>query len=331
MMKAGARNTIADVSSIRVGHATDEAAKSGVSVIWPVHPATAAVHVAGGAPGTRETDLLAPENTVERVHALALSGGSAFGLAAADGVMAALAEAGEGFAVGPHHIPIVPSAILFDLMAGGNDSRPDYRALGRQALRQASTDIRLGSLGAGTGAMTATVRGGIGSASSVLDGIGTIGALVAVNALGNPLIGSTRHFWAAPFEQRGELGYLGWPALMPEDAMTLRLKHRPVLPNTNTTIAVIATDAALTKAQCKRLAMAAHDGFTRALWPAHLPMDGDLVFALSTAEPGSTPVGIETMIDLCASAASTMARAIARGIYEAKPLPGDPKPAWRNL
>lgn len=330
-MKAGPRNTIADVSSIRVGHATDDAAKSGVSVVWPVQPATAAIHVMGGAPGTRETDLLAPENTVERIHALVLAGGSAFGLAAADGVMAALAEAGEGFAVGPHHIPIVPAAILFDLTAGGDGFRPDYATLGRHALQNASADIALGSVGAGAGAMTATVRGGIGSASSVLDGAGTIGALVAVNALGNPLVGSSRHFWAAPFEQRGELGYFGWPALMPEDAMTLRLKHRPVPPNANTTIAVIATDAPLTKAQCKRLAIAAHDGFARALWPAHLPMDGDLVFALSTAEPGATPVSIESMIDLCAAAAATMARAIARGVYEAKPLPGDPKPAWRNL
>ncbi|OXT00268.1 peptidase T4 [Notoacmeibacter marinus] len=330
-MNIGPRNTIADVSDIRVGHATDDAAKSGATVIWPVRPATAAVHVMGGAPGTRETDLLAPENTVERIHALVLSGGSAFGLAAADGVMAALAEAGEGFPVGPHHIPIVPAAILFDLMAGGDGILPDYASLGRHALQNAATDIALGSVGAGTGAMTATVRGGVGSASSVLDGIGTVGALVAVNALGNPLVGSSRHFWAAPFEQRGELGYLGWPALMPEDATTVRLKHRPVPPNANTTIGVIATDAPLTKAQCKRLAIAAHDGFARAVWPAHLPMDGDLVFALSTAEPGAVPVGIETMIDLCAAATATMARAIARGVYEARPLPGDPKPAWRNL
>ncbi|RLQ88061.1 P1 family peptidase [Notoacmeibacter ruber] len=330
-MKAGPRNTIADIAGILIGHASDESAKSGVTVLRPPAPSIAAVHVAGGAPGTRETDLLAPENTVERIHALVLSGGSAFGLAAADGVMKGLADQGEGYAVGPHHVPIVPAAIIFDLMAGGDGSRPDYAGLGHQALENASSDVELGSVGAGTGAMTATVRGGIGSASSIVEGAGTIGALVAVNALGNPLVGSSRHFWAAPFEEQGELGYLGWPALMPEDAAKITLKHRPVPPNANTTIGVVATDAALTKAQCKRLAIAAHDGYSRALWPSHTPMDGDLVFALSTAEPGRKAVETEEMIDLCAAAASTMARAIARGVYEATSMPGDPKPAWREL
>ena len=330
-MKAGPRNTIADVSGVKVGHANDFSAKSGVTVVRPTAPAIGAVHVMGGAPGTRETDLLSPQNTVERIHAVVLSGGSAFGLAAADGVTAALADAGEGFPVGPFRVPIVPAAILFDLIAGGDGSKVDYAALGREAVRNAAADFEIGSVGAGTGAMTATVRGGIGSASTVLDGIGTIGALVALNALGNPLIGSSRHFWAAPFEEGCEFGGLGWPEKLPSDAKKLRLKHRPIPPNTNTTIAVIATDVPLSKAQCQRLAVSAHDGFARAIWPAHLPMDGDLVFALSTAELRATAVDTETMIDLCAAAASTMSRAIARGVYEASSLPGDPKPAWRDL
>ncbi len=330
-MKRGPRNTIADVRGISVGHATDTKAKTGVTVIRPAQPAVAAVHVMGGAPGTRETDLLAPQNTVERVHAVILSGGSAFGLAAADGVMAALAESGEGFAVGPHRVPIVPAAILFDLIAGGNGKRPDFAALGREAITNASDVVGLGSVGAGTGAMTATVRGGIGSASAVLEGIGTIGSLAAVNALGSPLIGSTTHFWAAPFEQHGEFGARGWPEDIPADAARVRLKHRPVPANSNTTIAVVATDAPLTKAQCQRLAIAAHDGFARALWPAHTPMDGDVVFALSTADPDRAPVDGEAMIDLCAAAAATMTRAIARAVFEAAPLPGDPKPAFRDL
>ncbi|WP_431522422.1 P1 family peptidase [Shinella zoogloeoides] len=330
-MATGPKNRITDVAGLRVGNATDHKLRSGVTVVLCDEPATAAVQVLGGAPGTRETDLLEPHNTVQTVDALVLSGGSAFGLDAASGVQAGLREMGRGFAVGPHLVPIVPAAILFDLMNGGDKDwgrYPPYRELGYAALADAAADFETGSVGAGTGALTATFKGGLGSASSVLDNGFTVGALVAVNALGSATIGDTRHFWAAPFEETDEFGGLGLPAPFPEDARTPRTKmsRRPAGVE-NTTIAVIATDAVLTKAEAKRLAIAAHDGFARALWPAHTPLDGDLVFALATGRSGRAPEP-EDFIDLCALAASTMARAIARGVHDATPMPGDVMPSW---
>ncbi|QKV18054.1 P1 family peptidase [Oricola thermophila] len=332
--KAGPRNLITDVNGLLVGNVEDSRLKSGVTAVICEQPATAAVQVLGGAPGTRETDLLEPHNTVEAVDALVLSGGSAYGLDAASGVQAALAEAGRGFAVGPHRIPIVPAAILFDLLNGGDKDwgrYPPYRELGHQAVATASADFALGSHGAGAGAMTADLMGGLGSASTRLADIGaTVGAIVAVNPVGSVTVAGTRHFWAAPFELDGEFGGLGLPHPLPEDATRLRLKFRDdgaASPRANTTIGVIATDVALTKAECKRLAIAAHDGFARAIWPCHTPMDGDLVFAVST---GRKPLsaGSDAMIDLCAAAAATMARAIARGVHAATAQTGDPLPVW---
>lgn len=330
-MRPGRRNLITDVAGLKVGNATDDALRSGVTVVLCEEPATAAVQVLGGAPGTRETDLLEPHNTVQTVDALVLSGGSAFGLDAASGVQAGLREAGRGFAVGPHLVPIVPAAILFDLMNGGDKDwgrYPPYRELGYSALADAGDNFETGSAGAGTGALTATFKGGLGSASSVLPGGFTVGALVAVNALGSATIGDTRHFWAAPFEEADEFGGLGMPVPFPAEAREPRTKmsRRPT-GTENTTIAVIATDAVLTKAEAKRLAIAAHDGFSRALWPAHTPLDGDLVFALATGRSGRVPAP-EDFIDLCAAAASTMARAIARGVHDAAPMPGDVMPSW---
>jgi L-aminopeptidase/D-esterase-like protein len=320
-----------DVAGLTVGHATDHVLRSGVTVVLCEEPAIAAVQVLGGAPGTRETDLLEPHNTVQTVDAVVLSGGSAFGLDAASGVQAGLREAGRGFAVGPHHIPIVPAAILFDLMNGGNKDwgrYPPYRELGYAALAAAAEDFETGSVGAGTGALTATFKGGLGSASSVLDSGFAVGALVAVNALGSATVGDSRHFWAAPFEEDGEFSGLGLPVPLPPQARLPRTKmsRRPT-GTENTTIAVIATDAVLTKAEAKRLAIAAHDGFARALWPAHTPYDGDLVFALATGRSGRTPAP-EDFIELSAAAASTMARAIARGVHDATPMAGDVMPSW---
>lgn len=330
-MRPGRRNLITDVAGLKVGNATDNALRSGVTVVLCEEPTTAAVQVLGGAPGTRETDLLEPHNTVQTVDALVLAGGSAFGLDAASGVQAGLREAGRGFAVGPHRVPIVPAAILFDLMNGGDKDwgrYPPYRELGYSALADAGDDFETGSAGAGTGALTATFKGGLGSASSVLRDGFTVGALVAVNALGSATIGDTRHFWAAPFEEADEFGGLGMPVPFPAEAREPRTKmsRRPTGME-NTTIAVIATDAVLTKAEAKRLAIAAHDGFSRALWPAHTPLDGDLVFALATGRSGRVPAP-EDFIDLCAAAASTMARAIARGVHDAAPMPGDVMPSW---
>lgn len=330
----GSRNLITDVAGLSVGHCDDSRLKSGVTAILCDEPATAAVQILGGAPGTRETDLLEPHNTVETVDALVLSGGSAFGLDAASGAQAALVEMGRGFAVGPHRIPIVPAAILFDLLNGGDKNwgrYPPYRELGYAAIQAAATDFALGSHGAGAGALTADLKGGIGSASTVLDHAGaTVGALVAANPVGTTTIGGSRHFWAAPFEIGDEFGGLGLPAPLPEDATRLRLKFRDAgefNPRANTTIAVIATDARLSKAECKRLAIAAHDGFARAIWPCHTPMDGDLVFAVSTGR-AALKGGADGFIDLCAAAASTMARAIARGVHAAAPAKDDVLPVW---
>lgn len=333
MLKAGPRNLITDVAGLKVGNASDSKLKSGCTVLLCENPATAAVKVLGGAPGTRETDLLEPHNTVEQVNALVLSGGSAFGLDAGSGVQAALREEGIGFEVGTQRVPIVPGAVLFDLLNGGDKDwgrYPPYRELGYEATQSASSDFTLGSVGAGTGATVKGLKGGLGSASSILESGVTIGALVAVNALGMVTVGKSRHFWAAPFEIGNEFGGLGLPHPFPADATEIGTKFSGAARDANTTIGVIATDLILTTAQAKRLAIAAHDGYARAVWPAHTPFDGDLVFALATGTSGRTPE-IAEFIDLCAAAASTMARAIARGVHAATPADNDPFPVWRSL
>ncbi|MBX3596406.1 MAG: P1 family peptidase [Rhizobiaceae bacterium] len=332
-MKAGPRNLITDVEGLRVGNAADDALKSGTTVIVCDRPTVASVQVLGGAPGTRETDLLEPHNTVEHVDAIVLSGGSAFGLDAASGAQAALREAGVGFPVGDMRIPIVPAAILFDLINGGDKNwgrYAPYRELGYQATRNASHSFEIGTAGAGTGALTAGLKGGLGSASGVMKNGVTIGALVAVNAVGSTTIGKSQHFWAGPFELEEEFGGLGMPHPMPGDSADIRLKFRNDAALQNTTIAVIATDAVLPKSGAKRMAISAHDGFARAIWPSHTPMDGDLVFGLATGASGIalTP---DTIIDFYAVAGAVMARAIARGVHAAVPSPNDLLPCWSDL
>lgn len=323
-MKPGARNLITDVAGLRVGNAADTRARTGTSVLVGDRPFTAAVHVMGGAPGTRETDLLSPDRLVQEVDALVLSGGSAFGLDACGGVMAGLADKGRGFAVGTARVPIVPGAILFDLLNGGiREPAPDYSALGRAALECAAADFATGSAGAGYGALTSGLKGGLGSASAVLANGLTVGALVAVNALGSATVGDSVHFWAAPWEIGSEFGGLGLPARFPaQDEPPPRKRLGEA-----TTIAIVATDAALTQAQAQRMAIAAHDGIGRALVPAHTPFDGDLVFAAATgAKPLGDPLA-DTFI-LGHAAACCLARAIARAIFQAIPVPGDANPAW---
>lgn len=325
-------NLLTDVAGLRVGNADDAALKSGVTVVLCVDPAVASVHVMGGAPGARETDLLAPEQTVERIDAVVLSGGSAFGLDAASGVMAGLREMGRGVAVGPARVPIVPAAIHFDLLNGGDKNwgaSSPYAALGRAALAAAVDTFAIGTAGAGAGATTANLKGGLGSASTRLPGGFTVAALVAVNAVGQATVGDTGHFWAAPFEVGDEFGGRGLPSPFPPDATRLRHKGQ-ANPLQNTTIAVVATDALLTKAEAKRLAVMAHDGFARALWPSHTPIDGDLVFAIATGRarlPAGTAID---MIALGSAGAACMARAIARGVFAATPAPGDTVPTWRE-
>ncbi len=331
--RAGPKNLITDVAGLLVGNAIDEKVRTGVSVVVCEEPAVAGVQVLGGAPGTRETDLLEPQNSVEKIHALVLSGGSAFGLDAASGAQAALREQGKGLEIGGQHIPLVPGAILFDLLNGGDKDwgrYPPYRELAYEATRQASSDFAIGSAGAGYGALTAGLKGGLGSASTVLDNGLTIGALVGVNATGSATVAGSRHFWAAPFEIGDEFGSLGLPSPMPPDATDLALKYRLMrFTGLNTTIAIIATDADLTKAQAKTLSIAAHDGFTRAIWPAHTPIDGDLVFALATGR-SKVKIDRDASVDLFAAAGATMARAIARAIYAATPAAGDLLPVWSS-
>jgi L-aminopeptidase/D-esterase-like protein len=328
--RTGAKNLITDVAGLGVGNASDAWLKSGVSVVLCEEPAVAGIQVLGGAPGTRETDMLEAHNMAEAVDAIVLSGGSAFGLDAASGVQAALREQGRGFRIGDKVIPLVPCAIVFDLLNGGDKDwgrYPPYRELGYEAVQAASADFGIGSAGAGTGATTAGLKGGLGSASTLLDNGVTVGALAAVNAVGSVTVGASRHFWAAPFEIGDEFGGLGLPHPLPREATAIDLKSRRPRSGENTTIAVIATDAVLTKAACKRLAIAAHDGFARAIWPAHTPIDGDLVFALATGRRGRTPDPDEA-IDLYAAAGATMARAIARGVYAATAAEGDLFPVW---
>ncbi|WP_299481156.1 P1 family peptidase [uncultured Roseibium sp.] len=329
---SSARNLITDVPGLKVGNASDKDLKSGATVLLPEEPAVASVAIHGGAPGTREIALLEPEQTVEKIDAIVLAGGSAFGLDAGAGVQGRLADLGYGFAVGPVRVPIVPTAILFDLLNGGDKSwgqAAPYRDLGRSALDAVAYEFSLGSVGAGTGATTANIKGGLGSASQQLDNGITVGAVVAVNALGRATIGDSAHFWAAPFEIGDEFGGLGMAVPFPKDAVQVRTKLDALKAGANTTIAAVATDAVLTKGEAKRLAVMAHDGLARALWPAHTPLDGDLVFALSTGQR-NLENGLEDMVRLGAAAASCLARAIARGIYNATPAEGDPVPTWQQ-
>ena len=324
-MRPGPLNLITDVPGLKVGNAHDPALRSGVTVLTADRPFTASVHVMGGAPGTRETDLLAPDRLVDGVDALFLSGGSAFGLDAGTGLMAGLRAMGRGFPVGPVRVPIVPGAILFDLLNGGDKDWADspYPTLGRTALEAARPDFALGTAGAGFGAMTGALKGGLGSASAVLPSGITVGALVAVNALGSATVGDTPHFWAAPWEEGSEFGGLGPAPIVP---------HQAPLPQKllgeATTIAIVASDAALTKPQAQRMAVAAHDGMARALVPSHTPLDGDLVFSVATgARAMDDP--LTDAFQIGHAAATCVARAIARAVFLAGAMPGDLQPSWQ--
>lgn len=316
---AGARNLITDVAGVRIGHAHDTRLASGTTVVLFDEPAVASVDVRGGGPGSRDTELLDPEKTVDRIDALVLSGGSAFGLDATTGVQAWLREQGRGFAIGPARVPIVPGAILFDLLNGGDKNWgrfSPYRELGYTAAANAGTDCAIGSVGAGLGATTVNLQGGLGSASATIDGI-TIGAIAAVNAVGSVTVGDGPYFWAAPFEYNGEFGHRGpAPNIAPAD-LALRTKGGAGM---NTTIVVVATDAALNKMQARRVAVMAQDGLARAIYPVHTPLDGDTVFVAAT---GRRPLGdpVHDVTRIGSTAANVVARAIARAVYEASALP----------
>lgn len=329
MASRGARNAITDVGGLMVGNAQDAAVKTGASVVLCERPANAGVAVAGGGPGTRETDLLKAGMLVQAVDAVVLSGGSAYGLAAADGVAAELGAAGRGFGLidrpGVPKTPIVPAAILYDLANGGAKTwgaEPPYNALGRAALKAAAADFETGAAGAGHGARAGQLAGGLGTASWVSDDDLTVGALVAVNCFGSVLMPGTDCYWAWPFEVGGEFGGARPPAgyaVNPEDWGAAKLNPAP---GQNTTIACVATDAPLAPSQCQRLAEMALAGLARAIRPVFAPVDGDTVFALATGTGPAREVDAITLSRLGELAAGCLARAVARGVWQANREPG---------
>jgi L-aminopeptidase/D-esterase-like protein len=326
----GRRNLITDVRGILVGNAHDERLASGVTVALFEEPAIASGLVLGGAPAHRDAAVLEPEMAVERVNAIVLSGGSGFGLDAASGVQAWLRERGIGIQVGRMHVPIVPQAICFDLLNGGDKDwgrYPPYRELAYEAAERGASEHLLGTYGGGYGATTVNLKGGLGSASAVTPSGYTIGALVVVNAIGSAAIGEGPHFWAAPYEEEGEFGGLGWPPAFTPEMRHIAWKGGP---QPGTTIGLIATDAHLSKGMAKRLAIAAHLGLAKALNLSHALYDGDTIFSAATGRrPLHDPA--HHVIEICAAATNCMARAIARGVYEATalPFPGA-LPAWRD-
>jgi L-aminopeptidase/D-esterase-like protein len=340
-MATGPLNAVTDVPGVLVGHHArrEPGWATGTTVLLVPDGAVGAVDGRGGAPGTRETDLLEPSNLVQRVHGVCLTGGSAYGLAAADGVMRWLSERDIGFPVGmrPHEVvPIVPAAVLFDLPRSDWGNRPDA-GFGYAACEAADAGpVALGTVGAGTGAKLGSLHGGVGTASAVLPSGFVVGALVAANAAGQAVDLATGVPWAANLEVAGEFGVRGWPGR----AGTWSGSGADAAPTgLNTTVGVVAVDAELSKAECRRLAMAAQDGLARAVRPAHSMFDGDTVFALATgarplaAAPGSgsfaVPARAAELDTLCAAAADVFARAMVRALLAAESLPG--LPAYRDV
>jgi L-aminopeptidase/D-esterase-like protein len=328
-----ARNLLTDIAGVTVGHADDAVLASGVTAIIFDKPAVASIDVRGGGPGTREDALLDPVSTVDAIDAITLAGGSAFGLEAGGGVQALLAEQGRGFRIRDAVIPIVPGAICFDLLNGGNKAWgrfSPYRDLGYAAAAAAGADFALGSVGAGLGATTANFKGGLGSASAATPAGVKVAALAVVNAVGTVTVGDGPWFWAAPYEIGGEYGGRGMPPSFTSDMLKVRIKGGPEASAAeSTTLVVVVTDAVLTKTQAKRLAMIAQTGMARAIYPVHAPLDGDVVFAAAT---GANPVDpLFGLTELGMVAANVVARAIARGVYSATALPFlGALPAWKD-
>lgn len=314
------KNTILDVGGLRIGQSHDAKVKTGVTVILPDAPATCAVDVRGGGPGTRETDTLSDGGLINQVHAICLAGGSVYGLAAADGVCAWLGQQRIGYAPGPAPIPvspIVPSAILFDNANGGDKDwgvEPPFRALGIEACETASTSLELGAVGAGYGATAGLYPGGLGSASETVNGV-TIGAIIAANPVGSPYMPGTTCPWAWPYEINGEFGGQRPPANYTAQTATDTKLSFLKSAGQSTVIGAVAVNAALTQKQLKRLSIMAQDGIAMAVQPSHTPLDGDTLFALSTGDKVCESPAALT--ELGAAAARCVARALMRGVYEA--------------
>ena len=332
-----ARNLITDVPGIRVGHAQDGALASGVTVALLEGASAVSCAVIGGAPGTRETSLLEPEMIAPGADAVVLSGGSVFGLEAASGVQAWLREQGRGLLFASVRVPLVAQAISFDLLNGGDKDwgrYPPYRELGYAAAGAAAETFALGTVGGGYGATTFDLKGGLGSVSALTPSGFMVGALAVVNAVASAVIGGGPHFWAAALEEGEEFGGLGLPARVTPAMRALRWKgqDRPgPAPEPGTTVALVATDARLSKAQAKRLAVAASGGLGKALRFAGAATDGDTVFAAAMGRQREA-VEVQALVEIGAAAGDCLARAVARGVYEASalPFPGA-RPAWRDL
>ena len=333
-MKIGKKNLITDVTGVLVGNSHDEIMKSGVTVFTSEKRFAAAVTVLGGAPGTRETDLLESDKLVEKIDAIVLSGGSAFGLDAATGVVDCLRKEKRGYPLKDMHIPIVPSAILADLFNGGDDQWKEnpYRKLGKLAFNSISNSFRIGTIGAGYGATTSNLKGGLGSASIVLGNGATVGALVAVNPSGSVVTDGSNSFWASPFEIGDEFG--GKEFIPPKNIFTEYHRGDDTRKDNfsidNTTIAIVATDLELSKVELKRISVAAHDGMSRAILPSHTPYDGDLIFAVSTGRK-KIKINPNDIYNIGNAAAICLSRAIARGVYEAKSEKNDLLPTWQDI
>jgi L-aminopeptidase/D-esterase-like protein len=333
-MKVGKKNLITDVTGVMVGNSHNEIIKSGVTVFTSDKRFAAAVTVLGGAPGTRETDLLESDKLVEKIDAIVLSGGSAFGLDAATGVVDCLRKENRGYPLKDINIPIVPSAILADLFNGGDDQWEEnpYGNLGKLAFNSISNSFEIGTIGAGYGATTSNLKGGLGSASIVLGNGATVGALVAVNPSGSVVTDGSNSFWATPFEIGDEFG--GKEFIPPKNIFTEYHRGDDAAKDAfsidNTTIAIVATDLELSKVELKRISVAAHDGMSRAILPSHTPYDGDLIFAAST---GRKKIKIEPsdIYNIGNAAAICLSRAIARGVYEAKSENNDLLPTWQDI
>lgn len=331
--------SITDVAGIRVGHhdRLDDDAElgsgwaTGTTVVLTPPGTVGAVDGRGGAPGTRETDLLDPSNSVRHADAVVLTGGSAYGLAAADGVMTWLEEQGRGVAMDGGVVPIVPAAVIFDLPVGGWACRPTAE-FGYAAAASAGVEVAVGTVGAGVGARAGVLKGGVGTASVVLDSGVTVGAIVVVNSAGEAFDTATGLPWMA--EYRREFGLVDPPA---EQIAAYAARYQELSP-LNTTIAVVATDAALSPAGCRRVAVAAHDGLARTLRPCHTPLDGDTVFALATGAvevppdpttPASMSPEVPLMTAIGAAAADCLARAVMVGVLAADGAAGIP--TYRDL
>ena len=328
-LKPGPKNLISDVKGILVGNSENQFVNTGTTVLTSEEPFISSYKVLGGAPGTRETDLLEPDKLVEKIDAIVLSGGSALGLEAASEVANQLRKDNRGYPVGDQRVPIVPSAIIFDLTNGGGKSweKSPYIDLAIEAYGNIANKFQIGSYGAGKGAVSGNLKGGLGSASIVIENKFTIGALSVVNSYGSTSVDYQPHFWAAPFEIGSEFGGRG----MSKEFNPLQKIRRASQEDfsRNTVIGVVATDAKLSKSQCKSLATSAHDGIARAVFPSHTSFDGDLIFSVSTGSKDLSSDPNETLL-ISHAASLCVARAIARGVYHASNSSNDLVPTFKK-